>query len=315
MSPVPESGPPVSLEGKWFFELITPDLVMMYRVKSYVYSGKTPYQSVEILETESLGRSLVLDGKTQSTTFDEHIYHEALVHPAMLLHPNPQSVFIGGGGEGATLREALAHPTVERVTMVDLDARVVELARLHLPTHSGGALDDPKTQLLHEDARGFLENTSDRYDVMILDLVDPLEEGTAYTLYTREFYTTALGRLNPGGVLVTQSGPGSPLNHRECFTAIVHTLSGLASKVLPYSAYVASFVTPWTFTMALADGDVRVPTEPAEVDGLIRGRFGRKLRFYDGETHRHMFSLPRYLREGIAGETRVVTDANPVFMV
>ncbi len=305
----------MSLEGKWFFELVTPDLVMMYRVKNYVYSGQTPYQSVEILETESLGRSLVLDGKTQSTTFDEHIYHEALVHPAMLLHPNPRSVFIGGGGEGATLREALLHPTVERVTMVDLDAQVVELARLHLPTHSQGAFDDPKTHLLHEDARGFLENAQESYDVMILDLVDPLEEGTAYTLYTREFYETALGRLNPGGVLVTQSGPGSPLNHTECFTAIVHTLSELAPKVLPYTAYVASFVTPWTFTMALSDGDVRVPSEPSDVDGLIQKRFGRKLRFYDGETHRHMFSLPTYLREGIASETRVVTDANPVFMV
>ena len=203
---------------------------MMYRVKSYVYSGKTPYQSVEILETESLGRSLVLDGKTQSATFDEHIYHEALVHPAMLAHPEPRSVFIGGGGEGATLREALAHPTVERVTMVDLDARVVELSRLHLPTHSRGAFDDSKTTLLHEDARGFLEGTSDKYDVIILDLVDPLEEGTAYTLYTREFYQTALGRLNPGGALVTQSGPGSPLNHKECFTAIVHTLVGAGGE-------------------------------------------------------------------------------------
>lgn len=305
----------MSLEGKWFFELVTPDLVMMYRVKSYVYSGQTPYQSVEILETESLGRSLVLDGKTQSTTFDEHIYHEALVHPAMLLHPNPRSVFIGGGGEGATLREALLHPTVQRVTMIDLDAQVVELSRLHLPTHSQGAFDDPKTHLLHEDARGFLENTHDSYDVMILDLVDPLEEGTAYTLYTHEFYQTALARLNPGGVLVTQSGPGSPLNHTECFTAIVHTLSGLAAKVLPYSAYVASFVTPWTFTIAMVDDNANAPTEPSEVDEMIHQRFGRKLHFYDGETHRHMFSLPTYLREGIAAETRVVTDANPVFMV
>ena len=278
----------------------------------------------------------MLDGKTQSTTFDEHIYHEALVHPAMLMHPNPRSVFIGGGGEGATLREALSHPSVERATMVDLDSRVVELARLHLPTHSQGAFDDPKTQLVFEDARGFLERTSDSYDVMILDLVDPLEEGTAYTLYTREFYQLALERLNPGGVLVTQSGPGSPLNHQECFTPIVNTLSGLAARVLPYSVYVPSFVTPWTFTIAMVDGDAGLQAgalgvgggeavegdagmplweTSADVDALIAERLGKGLRFYDGETHRHMFALPRYLREGIAAETRVVTDANPVFMV
>ena len=222
---------------------------------------------------------------------------------------------MAAAAKGATLREALLHPTVERVTMVDLDARVVELARAHLPTHSRGAFEDAKTNLLHEDARGFLEGTSDSYDVMILDLVDPLEEGTAYTLYTREFYRAALGRLNAGGVMVTQSGPGSPLNHRECFTAIVHTLAGLAERVCPYSVYVPSFVTPWTFTMALVDGEMGVAEEPAVVDGLIRERLGRRLRFYDGETHRHIFSLPRYLREGIAAETRVVTDENPVFMV
>ena len=150
---------------------------------------------------------------------------------------------------------------------------------------------------------------------MILDLVDPLEEGTAYTLYTREFYQTALGRLNPGGVLVTQSGPGSPLNHKECFTAIVHTLSGLAAKVLPYSTYVASFVTPWTFTIG-AGGRGREGSHGASGGGRVdSGAVRAKVAVYDGETHRHMFSLPSYLREGVASETRVVTDENPVFMV
>ena len=286
----------MAIEGKWFFELIAADLVLLYRVKRSLYSGKTAYQEVEILETETMGRSLILDGKTQSTTVDEHIYHEALVHPAMLLHPNPRTVFIGGGGEGATLREVLAHKSVERVTMVDLDDEVVALARRYIPEHSSGAFDDPKARLVHQDARGFLAESADAYDVILLDLVDPLEEGTAYTLYTREFYETALGKLSPGGVLVTQSGPGSLLNHQECFTAIVNTLTGLFPRVAPYSVYVPAFVTPWTFAMAF-NGPDPGEWQPDTVDRLVQERLATPLRFYDGNhAPAHVFTA--YLPEG-----------------
>ncbi len=123
------------ISGKWYVETIFPDLAVMLRVQEVLYSGKTEYQNVEVLESAVFGRSLVLDGKTQSTERDEHIYHEALVHPSMLMHPQPRTVFIGGGGEGGTLREVLSHHTVERVVMVDLDREVVDLcaARLKFP--------------------------------------------------------------------------------------------------------------------------------------------------------------------------------------
>ena len=304
----------MDLPGKWFFELITADLVLLYRIKKAVYSGRTAFQAVEILDTETLGRSLILDGKTQSTEVDEYIYHEALVHPAMLFHPNPQSVLICGGGEGATLREVLTHSSVERVVMVDLDSQVVELCREYLPNHSMGAFDDPRVELLHRDARRYIADCQDPFDVVILDLVDPLEGGTAYTLYTREFYEIARAKLSPGGFLVTQSGPTSLLNYTECFTAIVHTLSGLFPRVVPYTVHIPSFMTLWGFTIAFADAEPR-DYGPEEVDSLISRRLARPLRFYDGVTHRHMLSLPSYLRRGIAQEQRIVTDENPVFMV
>jgi spermidine synthase len=86
----------MDLPGKWLLESVYPDLAVMLRIQRVLYSGKTAYQNVEVLESDLFGRSLVLDGKTQSTERDEHIYHEALVHPAMLMHPDPQTVFIGG---------------------------------------------------------------------------------------------------------------------------------------------------------------------------------------------------------------------------
>ena len=90
----------MDMSGNWFIESVHPDLYVMLKVRRGYYSGRTTYQKVEVLDSELFGRSLVLDGKTQSTERDEHIYHETLVHPAMLCHPEPKQVFIGGGGEG-----------------------------------------------------------------------------------------------------------------------------------------------------------------------------------------------------------------------
>ena len=185
------------ISGKWFVETIFPDLAVMLRVQKVLYSGKTQFQEVEILESQVFGRSLVLDGKTQSTEKDEHIYHESLVHPAMLMHPQPRTVFIGGGGEGGTLREVLAHRSVEKAVMLDLDREVVDLCRHYLPHHHQGSFDDPRVELRHEDARAYLENCSQQFDVMVMDLVDPLEGGTAHLLYTEEYYRIAQGQTHP----------------------------------------------------------------------------------------------------------------------
>ena len=313
--------------GKWHFELVTNDMMVLYRIKDVVHTGKTSYQDVDILDTETFGRCLVLDGKTQSTEVDEHVYHEALVHPALLFHQGhqghqgPGSVFIGGGGEGATLREVLAHRSVERVTMVDLDSEVVDLCRRFLPRHHRGTFDDPRVDLHHVDAREYLGSTTDTYDAIVLDLVDPLEGGTSYLLYTREFYEIAKSRLNPGGVLVTQAGPAGLLNYAECFTAVARTLSTVFPRTYPYGIYIPAFTTLWGMVMAFPESSRPSPNasprdpDPGQIDRLISERLAGEPRYYDGLTHRSMFALPKYLRKSIAEERRLVTDREPVFMI
>ena len=239
----------MDMSGNWFIESVYTDLNVMLKVREVFYSGSTAYQKVEVIDSELFGRSLVLDGKTQSTERDEHIYHETLVHPAMLCHPDPKQVFIGGGGEGGTLREVLCHNSVEMATMVDLDSEVVALCRQYLPNHHLGSFDDPRTNLIHEDARAYLQNTPDLYDVIILDLVDPLEGGTAALLYTEEFYALAKARLNSGGVLVTQSGPAGLLSFKECFTTIFNTLGTLFDHIKAVQVHVPAFQTLWGFTI------------------------------------------------------------------
>ena len=303
----------MELTGNWFAESVSPDLAVLLRLRSVLFSGTTAYQKVEVLDSDVFGRTLVLDGKTQSTEADEFIYHESLVHPAMLFHPDPRSVFIGGGGEGGTLREVLAHRSVASATMIDLDREVVELCREHLPDHHQGSFDDPRVTLRHEDARAFLNSGGEGFDVIILDLVDPLEEGTAYLLYTDEFYHMARSRLNPGGVLVTQSGPAGLPNHRECFTTIYRTLSEVFAHTAAVQVHVPAFQTLWGFTIA-SDVPLQQRPEP-EIDAAIDQRINKPLRHYDGETHRGMFALPKFLRKGIEGETRINRDDHPVFMV
>ena len=303
----------MDISGKWYLETIFPDLAMMLQVRQVLYSGKTAFQNVEVIESSSFGRSLVLDGKTQSTERDEYVYHEGLVHPAMVLHPNPRRVFIGGGGEGGTLREILAHKSVERVFMLDLDQEVVELCRRYLPQHSQGSFDDPRVTLLHQDARRFLESTDETFDVMVMDLVDPLEGGISFLLYTQEYYRAAQAKLNGGGILVTQSGPAGLLSFQECFTTIFNTITSVFKHTLPCQLHVPAFQTLWGFNLA---SDSPLPRlTPEQVDNLLGERVAKELGFYDGETHQNMFSLPKFLRLGLKQECRINRDVDPVFMV
>jgi len=110
--------------SKWFHERLGPSEGHVHEVKTVLFSKKTPFQHIEIVELGDYGLSLILDGKVQSTQTDEFIYHEVLVHPAMLVHPDPKRVMVIGGGEGATLREVLRHRSVERALMVDIDREV-----------------------------------------------------------------------------------------------------------------------------------------------------------------------------------------------
>ncbi len=297
----------------WHLERITPDLAQWSSVRNVLYAGRSQYQEVEVLETASFGRCLVLDGKTQSSEADEFVYHESLVHPALVVHPRPQSVCIAGGGEGATAREVLRHDTVSRAVMVDLDREVVDLCREFLPDHHQGAFDDPRLDLRIGDAGAFFRESSERFDVIVLDLPDPTEGGPVGLLYTGDFYTLLRSRLSSDGVLVTQAGPASLLNHHEVFTAIHNTLSQVFPVVASYSVPIQSFGEQWGFTVASLGPDPAA-LSPDDVDGRLSERGVEGLRAYDGVSHGALFALPRYLRKAIAEETRTITPENPLFI-
>lgn len=298
--------------GKWFTEMIGPDICLMTNLQKIVHSAQSEFQHIEIIESKPYGQCLMLDGKIQSSSFDEGIYHECLVHPALLAHPNPETVYVGGGGEGATVREILKHKTLKKVTMVDIDKQVVDVSKEYLSHHHDGGFDDPRTNLVIGDAKAYLEDREDKYDIIILDLADPLEGGPCYLLYTQNFYKMAKSKLNPGGILVTQSGPAGMTFHDEVFSPVNFTLRSVFPKVMAYITHIPSFNDMYGFNMASEDGDLKLSME--EVDKRIKERISKPLTFLDGEFYQNVTSLPKYSRDLLARETDIITENNPKFM-
>jgi len=297
---------------KWLRDSISEDFVQLHRIEEVLYTGQTKYQSAQILRSRRFGICLVLDGKIQSSEADEFIYHEALVQPAMITHPGPDTVFIAGGGEGATLREVLFHKTVKRAVMVDIDEEVIALSQKYLPDHSRGAFEDSRTELHHVDARDYLAKTDDKFDIIIIDLPDPIEEGPAYLLYTREFYQIVRDRLTDNGMIAVQAGSAS-LTELLNLTAVNNTLKSVFPIVTTYKTDIPCFGGAWGFCIASLKYDP-ARLSPDEVDNRIAARSLAGLRFYDGLTHQGMFSVPKYIREAQMSQHRRITDKDPLYL-
>ena len=295
---------------RWFSDYISSDLTMLHSIKERIYSGRSKFQSIDIVNTGSFGICLILDGKIQSSEADEFIYHEALVHPAMITHPQPERVFIAGGGEGATLREVLAHKTVKRAVMVDIDEEVVSLCRRFLPSWHQNAFDDPREELHFIDARKYLEESSDKFDVIIIDLVDPLEQGPARLLYTQEFYQMVSQKLEPDGIMSVQAEPAEWRNLGN-FIAIANTLRNVFPIARPYQVHVPSFLGLWGFIVASQSLNPHELT-PEEIDTRISTRISKKLKSYDGLAHQAMFTIPKHIRQQLATSKRIITDKQPI---
>ncbi|MBI4591679.1 MAG: fused MFS/spermidine synthase, partial [Candidatus Rokubacteria bacterium] len=255
---------------------------------------------------------LVLDGRIQSSQADEFIYHEALVHPGLLAHPRPERALVIGGGEGATLREILRHRSIRRALMVDIDQEVVEQCKRHLPEMHQGAFDDPRTELRHDDARAFLAETSERFDLIVVDLTEPLEEGPACLLFSKEFYELIRDRLTPEGLVTMQAGM-TKVGEIGFFTAVCRTLREVFPVVAPYQTFISCYGTPWGFAVASKGQDPRGLTADG-VDRLISARLTGELGYWDGQTQIHAFALPKHIRRALETQDRVITDKNPLIV-
>ncbi|MDE0940848.1 MAG: polyamine aminopropyltransferase [Alphaproteobacteria bacterium] len=274
----------------WFHETLHTEWQAGMRMDHLIYRGQTEFQSVLIFDNALLGRVLVLDGVVQTTTGDEFIYHEMLAHVPLLALENPGEVLIIGGGDGGCLEEVLKHP-VDRVTMIELDSEVVDLAQEYLGMICGQAFIDPRTELRIEDGAKFLAETNRRFDLIIIDSTDPVGPGAV--LFSPEFYGNCSRCLTPSGILVTQNGV--PFIQGDELEATAQAFKDLFQYPRFYFTHVPTYMGG---AMALGCASNRTDAGAVSLADLTARQIGRDLtlQYYSPAVHQAAFAVPPYVR-------------------
>ncbi len=251
---------------------------------------QTDYQKLVIINNDTFGRVMLLDGIFQTTEQDEFIYHEMITHVPILAHGSVKSVLIVGGGDGGALEEVLKHKDIKKVTMVEIDKAVVEMSKKYLTSICKNAFDDPRTDLVIADANDFIANCKERYDVIIIDSTDPV--GPGEVLFTKHFYQSCQKLLSYSGILITQNGV--PFLQAE---ELKNSLSNMKELFSDVACYIASIPTYSGGVMAFGWATnayiVRSP-------GSLNNRYKLseiETHYYTPEVHQAAFVLPPYIKE------------------
>ncbi|MFZ5643176.1 MAG: polyamine aminopropyltransferase [Bacillota bacterium] len=269
----------------WFTEYQTKDLTIGCRVVKTLYREKTPYQEIMVVETLQFGRMLLLDGVIQTTVADEFVYHEMITHVGLNTLKNPRRVLVIGGGDGGTVREVLKHKSVEKVTLVEIDGKVIEAAKMHLPEISCG-LDDPRAEVIVDDGIKHVKENKNTYDMIVVDSTDPI--GPAVGLFGAEFYRDVYNALTDTGLFVAQTE--SPFFNRSLIPRIFSDIKSIYPIGRLFTANVPTYPGGlWTFTMGSKKSD------PLEVD--ISNIPVMETRYYSPEIHKACLTLQPFVKE------------------
>ncbi|MEW6661521.1 MAG: polyamine aminopropyltransferase [Bacillota bacterium] len=272
------------MQGVWFSEAQSANLGFSCRVKSVLHKEKTGFQDLLVLDTESFGRMLVLDGAIQTTIIDEFVYHEMISMVAVNSHPNPSRVLVIGGGDGGAIREIIKHPKVKKATLVEIDERVVECAKKYLPEISV-ALDNEKVEVLIEDGIKHIDERSDYYDVVIVDSTDPV--GPAVGLFNKDFYGSIFKALKEDGIFVAQTE--SPWFNKDLIRRVYADIKDIFPIAKLYTANVPTYPSGmWSFTI----GSKVYDPEKVDLDKLPDTR----TKYYSPEVHLAAFKLPPFVK-------------------
>jgi len=274
----------------WYEEIFKDNLGLKFKIKDYLFSGQSPYQKVDIVETLSHGKLLAHDGMVMVTEKDEFIYHDMITHIPMFTHPNPKNVLVIGGGDGGTVREVLRHKGVQKVVMVEIDGMVVEACKKYIPQTSC-ALEDPRVQLLIDDgvkyAKDFKNSDLEKFDVVIIDSSDPI--GPATPLFNVDFYKDIYDLVADDGIVVSQAE--SPYYDAPMQKKLVEILNATFPKVHLYNysnlSYPGGF---WSFSLASKG---LCPRADFSKKRVIES--GEKFKLYTPEVHLSAFSLPQFM--------------------
>lgn len=280
----------MSAKSRWADEEYRGIVRTGFRLKKRLFKGKSPFQTVEVVETKGHGKLLLIDGMTMVSERDEFVYHEMIAHVPMFLHPRPRRVLVIGGGDGGTVREVLRHKTVERCVLVEIDALVVSASKKFLPL-TAGRLSDRRAVVRIEDGVKFVRETSERFDVVIVDSTEPF--GPAKELFGTAFYKDVKRVLTEDGIVVSQAG--SPFYE----IGTIKNLDRILKPIFPVvDAYLFNNLTYpgglWAFTFASKGLRPVRGFRPQRVKAAKL-----PLKWYNADVHAAAFALPEFLRKAL----------------
>lgn len=258
---------------------------IFFKARKVLLEKKSKFQRIEIIDNPFYGKVLFLDGLVQTTEKDEFFYHEMLVHPALACHPRPEKVMIIGGGDGGALREVLKHP-VKKAWLVEIDQEVIRACQQHFPWLDA-ALSDPRAELAIADGFDFIQQTRDRFDVIIIDSSDPV--GPSAILHARDFYLKLKRVLKSDGIIAAQAG--SQLLHLDEHAQKFKFLKRMFKNALFYFGPVPTYpVGTWCYNF------LSETVNPLKVNNL---RIPPGLKYYNEEIHAAAFARPQFFLEKV----------------
>ena len=257
------------------------------RITKSLEKIKSKFQEIEVVESESFGKILLIDGVIMLTEADEFCYHEMIAHVPLCVHPKTQKVLVIGGGDGGTVREILKHDNVKEVDVCEIDEKVIEISKRHFP-YLADSFNDPKVKIYCEDGNKFIKTHKDEYDIIIVDSSDPI--GPAEVLFRREFYEAMYQALKDDGIVVAQAE--SFFYHQK----IIKSLFSFIKEIYPISEYYYTLVPTYPsgvigFTFCSKKYHPINDFNETEALKLL------DLKYYNKDIHKAAFILPNFVQE------------------
>lgn len=256
--------------------------------QNVLYSAKTEYQTIDILETQGLGKVLLLDGLVMTTERDEFFYHEMISHIPMNSHPNPERVLVIGGGDGGTVREVLKHDTVKEVVLCEIDGMVIDACKKYLPSIAG-MLDDERVNIQVRDGIDYISQQEDAFDIILIDSTDPMGPGEG--LFTEEFYSNVNKALKEGGIMSAQSE--SPFVNQRQMKMMYPLLRKAFPKVSTFLGPIPTYPGGY-WSWAFCSNTV----EPLSFIAEDRvQKIAKQAKLYNLDIHKAAFALPNFVKK------------------
>lgn len=271
--------------GLWYTEKQTEHFGITMKIKRTLHTEQTEFQKLEVVETEEFGNMLFLDGMVMTSQKDEFVYHEMMAHVPLFTHPKPEYVLVVGGGDGGVIREVLKHPSVKKVTLAEIDGKVIEYSKKYLP-EIAGKLDDPRVEVKVGDGFMHIAQSENQYDCIMVDSTEPV--GPAVNLFTKGFYAGISKALKEDGVFVAQTD--NPWFKADLIKNVYHDVKEIFPITRLYTANIPTYPSGlWTFTIGSKKYD------PIEVsDDRF---FDLDSKYYTKEIHKAAFALPKFVCE------------------